>query len=100
MVNIPALVSAYFRKTDTELDAISAQAEAVINACMSSVGALSQNAAFDLDVASANIQAVETVRRARAADPNACAEDLPGPALGHATRFQQIRDPQGVMHGP
>ncbi len=99
MISLSALTRVFFRKTDAELDAISAQAEAVITSGMTSISALSQSASYSPESASIVLEAVEAVRSARASDPNACAEDLPGPALGHATRFQQSQDPQGATWG-
>ena len=99
MISLSALTRLFFRKTDDELDTISAQAEAVITSGMTSISALSQSASYSPEMAGVVIEAVEAVRSARATNPSACADDLPGPALGHATRFQQTQDPQGVTWG-
>ena len=100
MLDASTLTRILLRKTDTELDTIASQAEQVAFGATSSISALSQSTTFSIESAGVILQAVENVRSARAADPNACADDMAGPSLGHSVRFQPVKAPQGRTWGP
>ena len=100
MVSVATLTRSYLRLTADQLDAAAEKALAVIQSATASISALSQSSSFDMDAANASLEAVENVRAARAADPNACADDMAGPSIGHSIRFQPIKPPQGCMWSP
>lgn len=99
MVSVATLTRSYLRLTSEQLDAVAEKALAVIESATSSISALSQSSTFDMDAANASLEAVENVRAIWAKDPNACADDMAGPALGHSTRFQPVKPPQGCTWG-
>lgn len=88
-----------YRKTDAQLESIATDAEQVALGAMVSVSALSQSTTFSTEDASVILYAVETVRRAREADPNASGSDVPATTLGHSMRFQPVQPPQGCTWG-
>lgn len=98
-LNPPTITQILFRKSDAELEAIALQAEQVALGAITSISALSQSTTFDTGDASIILGAVETVRRARAVNPDACGDDQPAPTLGHSLRFQPTQAPQGVTWG-
>ena len=99
MLDASTLTRILLRKTDTELDTIASQAEQVAFGATSSISALSQSTTFSIESAGVILQAVEKVRAARAKDPNACADDMPEPSLGHSVRFQPVKPPQACTWG-
>ncbi len=99
MLNPSTITGILFRKTDDEIDTIASQAEQVALGAIQSISALSQSTTFSIDDAGVILAAVETVRRARAINPSACADDQPGPTLGHSIRFQPVKVPQGCTWG-
>ena len=99
MLDASTLTRRLLRKTDAQLETIASQAEQVAFGATTSISALSQSATFSQDAAGVILRAVENVMAARAADPNACADDMAGPSLGHSVRFQPVKAPQGCTWG-
>lgn len=98
-LNQQTLVTLFLDKTDAALDTIAAQAESVALGGMTSISALSQSATFNTEDAGVILAAIVDVRRRRRANPDACADDVGGPTLGHSMRFQPVKPPPGTTWG-
>lgn len=99
-MNIATYTRILFRKSDTELATIRAQAEQVALGAITSISALSQSTTFNNDQALAILDACDTVQREREKNPDACGDSIGETALGHSVRFQHYEQPQGVTWGP
>jgi len=99
-VNVDTYTRILFRKSDTELATIRAQAEQVALGAITSISALSQSTTFNNDQALAILDACDRVQRARELNPDACGDTAGDAALGHSVRFQHVAQPQGVTWGP
>lgn len=98
-LNTDTLTSILLRKTDAQVETIAAQAEQVALGGITSISALSQSATYSTEDAGVILAAVERVRQIRARNPDATADDLAGPTLGHSIRFQPVKPPQGCTWG-
>lgn len=99
-MNVDTYTRILFRKSDTELSTIRAQAEQVALGAITSISALSQSTTFNDGQALAILDACDRVQQAREKDPNACGDSAGEGGLGHSVRFSEHNPPQGTTWGP